>query len=337
MVRHYSYLLLLMLTVLLSVKIRAQVDPHFSQYYAYPLYLSPAFTGVIDGDYRATAIYKNQWVSVDKPYSTTGVSADMTTMRELNLGLNILSQTAGDGGYRYTQGYFTVAYQGMKFDPDGYKRIIWGLQAGFINRRFDPSKLQFGDQWVANVGFDPSVASSEIFKLTSATDFDAAAGVAYFDNTPQKNANVFGGFSMNHLTQPYDPFLAEGLKRRLPIRYTWNGGVKISLEGNTTFTPNFIYMRQGNAEERMIGGYFQKGTMDPNVDVMWGASWRYKDALVPYAGFKYNNLTVGLSYDANISTLGTSVAFTNSVELSLTVTGKRSENMKPHYACPPRF
>jgi type IX secretion system PorP/SprF family membrane protein len=337
MARGYSYILILTILFALSIKVNAQVDPHFSQYYAYPLYLSPAFTGVIDGDYRATAIYKNQWVSVDKPYSTTGISADMTTARDLNLGFNILTQTAGDGGYHYTQGYVTVAYQGMTFDPDGYKRVIFGLQVGFINRRFDPSKLQFGDQWVANVGFDPTAVSNEIFSQTSATSFDAAAGVAYFDNDPQKQANVFGGFSMNHLTQPYDPFLAAGLKRRLPYRYTYNGGVKIKVSENVIFTPTFIYMRQGNAEERMIGGYFQKGTSDPNIDVMTGLSYRYKDALVPYAGIKYNNLQIGLSYDANVSTLGGSVAFTNSAELSVTIVGKRSENMKPHYGCPPRF
>jgi type IX secretion system PorP/SprF family membrane protein len=338
--RTRSYLYLLMFTILisLSVKTSAQVDPHFSQYYAYPLYLSPAFAGVIDGgDYRATAIYKNQWLSVGTPYSTVGVSADMTAGREVNLGVNILNQTAGDGGYDYLQGAFSLAYQGLKFDEQGYKRVIFGIQVGWINRRFDPAKLQFGDQWVAGIGFDPNIPTSEIFTRTSATSFDAGAGVSYFDNDPQKDANIYGGFSMNHLTQPYDPFLADGLKRRLPIRYTVDGGVKISLVNDIIFTPNFIYMRQGNAEERMIGAYFQMPTSDPSTDIMAGLSCRIQDAIVPYAGLKHNNLQFGLSYDANISSLGQSVFFTNSLELSITITGKRSESAQPHFACPPRF
>src|SRR5580658_8330529 len=107
MMRYYLFLLITMLTSV-AVKTTAQVDPHFSQYYAYPLYLSPAFAGVIDGDYRATAIYKNQWISVDRPYSTVGASADMTAGREVNLGVNILNQTAGDGGYDYLQGAFSL-------------------------------------------------------------------------------------------------------------------------------------------------------------------------------------------------------------------------------------
>jgi type IX secretion system PorP/SprF family membrane protein len=331
----YQYLLILLLCA--AVKTKAQVDPHFSQYYAYPLYLSPAFTGVIDGDYRATAIYKNQWLSVGKPYSTVGISADMATARDLNIGFNIFNQTAGDGGYQYTSGAFELAYQGLKFDPDGYQFIIFGLQAGFINRRFDPAKLQFGDQWVAGIGFDPNTPTSEVFTRTSSTDFDAAAGIGYFDNSPQKNANIYGGFSMNHLTQPYDPFLEDGLKRRLPIRYTVTGGVKLTAANNVVFTPNFIYMRQGNAEERMLGAYFQMPTQDPSTDFMAGLSWRMADALVPYAGFKHNNLQMGFSYDANISSLGSSVAFTNSMEISITIVGKRPDNVKQHYGCPPRF
>jgi type IX secretion system PorP/SprF family membrane protein len=336
--RYYSYILAFTICLFMVKNSKAQVDPHFSQYYAYPLYLNPAFTGVIDGDYRATAIYKNQWISVGLPYSTTGLSLDMTTGADLNLGVNIFSQTAGDGGYHFMQGSFSLAYQGMHFDAEGYKRVIFGLQIGFINRRFDPSKLRFGDQWTPYLRIDPTTPTDEIFSQTSATEFDAAAGVAYEDDDPQKNANVYGGFSMNHLTRPIDPFLVSGTKQVLPYRYTYYAGVKIKISENATFTPNAIYMRQGNAEERMIGGYFQRATSNENVDVMTGLSYRYKDALVPYAGLKYNNLQFGLSYDATVSTLGTSVPFTNSFELSITITGKRTNNPNRHYfECPPRF
>src|ERR1700760_4393629 len=122
--RHNKYIIVFLICLSMVKHSAAQVDPHFSQYYAYPLYLNPAFTGVIDGDYRATAIYKNQWLSVGTPYSTTGLSADMTTLTDLNIGMNILRQTAGEGGYQYIQGYVTLAYQGMRFDANGYNRLI---------------------------------------------------------------------------------------------------------------------------------------------------------------------------------------------------------------------
>lgn len=334
--RYCKYIMIAFVFLLLEKRSGAQVDPHFSQYYAYPLYLNPAFTGVIDGDYRATAIYKNQWLSVGRPYSTTGLSLDMSTISGLNLGLNILQQTAGDGGYRYTQGSVSVSYQGLHFDPDGYQRVIFGLQLGFINRRFDITKLRFGDQWAPGLRGDPALPSNEVFSKTSASAVDNAAGVAYSDDRPDRKINMYVGFSMSHLTQPEDPFLVSGEKRKLPYRYTCHGGIKINLANGTSVTPHFIYMKQGNAEERTFGFFIQRPTSREDVNLLGGLSYRYKDAFIPYAGLQYRRVQFGLSYDANSSTLGRSVAFTNSFELSVTVTGKRAEG-RQYFQCPPRF
>ncbi len=320
-------------------KTNAQVDPHFSQYYAYPLYLNPAFTGVIGGDYRATAIYKNQWLSVGKPYSTAGISLDMTTFSGLNIGLNVFQQTAGDGGYRYTQGSVSVSYQGLHFDEEGYQRVIFGLQLGFINRRFDISKLRFGDQWAPglHINGDPTLPTSEIFSKSSASAVDNAAGIAYADDRPDKMVNVFGGFSMNHLTRPEDPFLVAGEKKKLPYRYTYHGGARIKMENGTSITPHFIYMRQGNAEERTFGFFVRKPTTKEEVYLLGGISYRYKDAFIPYAGIQFSKVQMGLSYDATSSSLGRSIVFTNSFELSITVIGRRPEEKRRYFECPPRF
>jgi len=330
-------ILIASLLLLLGNKSGAQVDPHFSQYYAYPLYLNPAFTGVIDGDYRATAIYKNQWLSVGRPYSTAGLSLDMTTFSGLNIGLNIFQQTAGDGGYRYSHGSVSVSYQGLHFDADGYQRMIFGLQLGFINRRFDITKLRFGDQWAPGLRGDPTLSTNEVFSKTSASAIDNAAGVAYSDDRPDKKVNVYAGFSMSHLTQPEDPFLVSGDKRKLPYRYTYHGGARINLENGIFVTPHFIYMRQGNAEERTFGVFAQKPTTKEDVYLLGGLSYRYKDAFIPYAGIKFKKVQFGLSYDATSSTLGRSVVFTNSFELSITVIGRRPEEKRHYFECPPRF
>ncbi len=333
-----KYIAVVLLMLLAGKESGAQVDPHFSQYYAYPIYLNPAFTGVIDGDYRATAIYKNQWLSVGKPYSTSGLSLDMTTVSGLNIGVNIFHQAAGDGGYRYLQASFSAAYQGLHFDADGYQRIIFGLQIGLINRRFDPAKLRFGDQWRPYIRPGDNLSpTNEVFQETSASSFDAAAGIAYEDDRPDRMVNVYGGFSMNHLTQPTDPFIATGTKRKLPYRYTYYGGARIKVRDDVSVTPHFIYMRQGNAEERALGLFVQKKTSREDVDLLGGVSYRYKDALIPYAGIKFRKVQFGLSYDATTSSLGRSVFFTNSFELSVTIIGRRAEGKRHYFECPPRF
>ncbi|UAY52291.1 PorP/SprF family type IX secretion system membrane protein [Ferruginibacter albus] len=319
-------------------KTTAQVDPHFSQFYAYPLYLNPALTGVLDGDYRATAIHRNQWNVFGAPFVTTGISADMTTKSKLNVGINIFDQTAGDGGYNYLQGALSLAYSGLQLDAKGFKKIIIGLQVGFINRRFDPAKLKFGDQWVFGTGYDPNIVSHDLLSTTSATTFDAAAGIAYYDNDPDKSVNPFIGFSMDHLTQPVDPFLSTGLKEKLPYRYTIHGGLKYFYTERVSITPNFIYMQQGNANEIMIGANVQvPANPASQTDIIGGINYRLNDAISPFAGLYFNHVTIGVSYDINTSSLGKAVKNTNSYELSLTVTGKRVATDNSFRCAPPRF
>jgi hypothetical protein len=57
-------------TFCLLSKSNAQVDPHFSQYYVYPAWVNPALTGIFDGSYRVSGIYRNQWGNVSSPFST---------------------------------------------------------------------------------------------------------------------------------------------------------------------------------------------------------------------------------------------------------------------------
>ena len=58
-------LLITLLALLVSLNINAQ-DIHFSQFYASPLNLNPAMTGVMNCTDRLTLSYRNQWASVLK-------------------------------------------------------------------------------------------------------------------------------------------------------------------------------------------------------------------------------------------------------------------------------
>src|SRR2546430_13248645 len=59
---------------------RAQ-DPHFSQFFASPLTLNPAFTGKFDGNLRIAGNYRNQWPSINRAYTTATVSIDFPIMK----------------------------------------------------------------------------------------------------------------------------------------------------------------------------------------------------------------------------------------------------------------
>lgn len=327
----YKWLLLL-LPLLCAGKLRAQVDPHFSQYYIYPAWLNPALTGAFDGSYRVSGIYRNQWGNVGTPFSTTGLSAEFTTEKNINAGVSVLRQTAGDGGYSYTTAYGNVAYTGLRFGKEGLQRVAFGLQAGLIQRRFDRNKMTFGSQWNPITGFS-STAPGDVLNRTSAMAFDAGAGVVYFDAAPNKKANLFGGVSFSHLSQADDKFSATGTEK-FPVRYTIHGGVRITLSEDFSVTPNALYLKQRTAEEKMLGAYAQYKVSD-DVSVMAGGNYRFKDAISPYIGFTSKGWVLGASYDVNNSDLGKMVGSSNSFEISLSFIGRKAvKTPQVEFVCP---
>src|SRR5215831_19358113 len=106
----------------LAKGVRAQ-DPHYTQYYVYPSWLNPSLTGVFDGDYRVSGIYRNQWGSVATPFQTPGLALDLNTNKNTSFGISALRQKAGDGGYYYTTAYASMAYSGVRFGENGNQRI----------------------------------------------------------------------------------------------------------------------------------------------------------------------------------------------------------------------
>jgi type IX secretion system PorP/SprF family membrane protein len=311
--------------------VEAQVDPHFSQYFIQPMFLNPALTGAIEGDYRVSAIWRSQYGNT---LTTQGISAEAPTNKNINLGVNLMHQSSSDGAYNYTNGYLNFAYTGVRF---GDHQIVMAVQAGLINRRFNVSKLQFGEQWVAGMGFDPNSVTSESFNKPSVSSFDAGTGIAYYNGNPDNKIKLFGGVAAFHLTRPTDPFISSGQKNRLPVRYSAHVGARILVSDMFDIVPNFLYMRQGNAQEKMIGAYAQlySGT---NTDFMFGANLRIDDALAPFVGFYHKGFTFGMSYDVNASAKTQNFINRNSVEVSLSYVGWGGSSeikTKPFYC--PRF
>lgn len=323
---------------MISGFVKAQVDPHFSQYYMYPMWLNPALTGAIDGEYRVNALYRSQWSSFGGGYTTTGLSFDAPGKKTFNFGGNLLNQAAGDGGYNFTNAYGSISYTGIKFGKAGNHQIHMGLQIGLINRRINPAKFQFGSDWNPVTGYVQGSGTPEAFAATSKTSFDAGFGALYFDADPEKKVNIYGGFSVGHITRPRDPFILSSSEARvLPMRWNFHGGVRIQVNESTVIVPNFVYLRQGNAYETMLGGYVQLNA-NAVTDVLFGANLRFNDALVPYAGVTYNNFTFGISYDANVTNLrklGNGGA--NSFELTLSYTKKRANQVAPQFLRCPRL
>ena len=166
---------------------------------------------------------------------------------------------------------------------------------------------------------------TESFNATSATTLDVGAGAVYFDATPNKKSNAFGGFSVYHINKPKDPIISSqsAVLNTIPLRYVIHGGVSFNLFERTSIIPHALYMRQGKASESMLGVYAQYN-VNEETDIMIGGYYRFKDAVAPFVGVDYKNFIVGLSYDANTSKLGSMTRNVNSFELSFTYIKRNS-------------
>ncbi|MBT2561864.1 PorP/SprF family type IX secretion system membrane protein [Pedobacter sp. ISL-68] len=315
--------------LLCTAKSFAQTDPHFSQYYANPLYLNPALTGVIDGDYRATVNFKQQWSALNSSFLTGGASFDMAPKKNFAFGATILNQRAGELDFNYLSALVSGSYR-LRFGAEGLQMVSFGLQAGVINRSFDFSQARFGNQFNPISGYDGGMMSGETLSSQSSLVPDVNAGIMYFDGNPNKSVNVFLGASAAHLTRPMDRF--SGSNSRIPVRFTAHGGARIKASELLDIVPNALFMYQGNTNELSVGAYAQLN-VNPSANILFGGNYRNKDAAIAFVGLQLKNMVFGLSYDINTSTFNRASNSNGGLELSISLIG-RNGLIGPNFFCP---
>ncbi len=300
-------------------KLQAQLDAHFTQYYAYPVWVNPALTGVIDGSSRVTVNYRQQLPGLYAPMITKGVTADFSLPKNFGLGVTALNQSSSDAGYQNTNAYLSFSY---RVRLSAYGILSGGFQMGVINKKVDPNKFQFGNQFNPVIGYDPTIPSNEIFAFRSATSFDGSVGLMYFDGDPKKSYNPFIGVSLYHPTKPVNRFLSGGENNTIPMRYTIHGGMRVQLSNRAELIPHALYMKQGTASE-LAGGMVCNLMIEQGKDIIVGGMYRHKDAVAPSIGLRFNGLTIGLSYDVNISDLKTASSSNGGYEISISFTSQK--------------
>lgn len=317
-----------LLCIIGATRVNAQIDPHFSQYYANPLWLNPGLTGVIDGDYRVSLNAKQQWSSISSSYLTAGASFDVAPTKNLSFGGMVLNQNAGDISYNYLNALASAAYR-IRFGRAGLNMINFGVQAGILNKSFDASKITLGSQFDGSA-YSGSLPFNESFSSTNTLVPDVNAGAMFFDGSGDKRVNTFFGVSGSHLTRPVDRFLGNDV--RIPIRFTGHGGARIKVNEVLDITPNGLYMKQGNAHETSAGAYAQY-YLNPETDLLFGSNYRFDDASIVFFGMHLKNIAFGVSYDFNTSSLNRATGSKGGLELSVSFTSRRGI-AGPSFFCP---
>lgn len=297
-----------------------------SQYDATPMYINPAMTGMYDGDYKAYLNYRNQWSAVGtKPWTTYAIGYDRPYKR-YGMGAFIMNNQAGVGGFNILNFVLSGAYE-ITDDPKMYNHLSVGLQLGFIHKYFDPDKYLYNNQYTVEGGgkFDKTLPIGEVFENTTVFLPESNLGVYYSNSNPDQKYNPFGGISLFHLTSPKESFLSTE-DNQLPRRIVVHGGMNYRMDEVITITPTILFMRQKNVNEINFGAlmYYnwskrndQEVLEGAETILIFGPSYRNKDAVVIHVGMIHMGITYRISYDINTSSLSSVSNYRGGFELSV--------------------
>src|SRR5689334_22210787 len=160
--------------MLLSGFVSLAQDPEFSQYYAAPLYLNPAFAGT-SVDHRFIATHRNQWPNITNGYVTYALSYDYN-LEHLKSGLGVLVMTdkAGSANLRSTQINFQYSY---KVNLNDKWVLSSGLNFGVGQRSIDLSKLLFYDQLEFDANGNVTSEDPALRNIGNTSYFDFGGGI----------------------------------------------------------------------------------------------------------------------------------------------------------------
>ncbi|MDB5190858.1 MAG: hypothetical protein JWQ96_421 [Segetibacter sp.] len=296
-------------------------DPHFSQFFASPLTLNPAFTGKFDGDIRVAGNHRDQWPSINKAFVTTSLSADFQIMRDRiasndTWGVGVMAYSDQSANSAVKLNYLTVSTAFHKgLDEDGYSQIGGAFQATYSNMLINVNSLKFEDQ-LTPFGFTGTTTETFDNTLLKSNYFDLNAGVLYTGSTSDDN-NFYAGVSMYHITRPKQSFT--GAFSLLNPRTTFHGGGYFPVGATSILHLSGLYSTQAGASESVIGGAMQFPVSEGEKPTsLYVGSWlRMGDAVIPYVGLEFSDFRLGLSYDTNVSSLKTATQSRGGMELSL--------------------
>ena len=270
-------------------------DPQFTQFYANPIYLNPAFAGS-HGCPRFAMNYRNEWPSLTGNYVTYSMSYDQY-FKNISGGIGVIALHDQQGqGTIYTSMLGLVYSYHLKVNRKF--SMMFGARAAMVNKYLDWDKLTFGDMIDPRRGF--IYQTGDVQRGGSRYFFDASAGFVGFSK------HFFFGFAAHHLNRPDESMIIGS--SRLPIRMTGHMGAEIKLGGKsqyrniTSIMPNVIYQYQNGFQEIAVGTYVKYGAF--NV----GAWYRNKDAFILSIGVDTGKFKLGYSYDITVSKLNNGVS-----------------------------
>lgn len=295
-------------------------DIHFTQYYATPLVFNPAATGLFDENLRLSNNYRTQWSAVGVPYQTVSVSVDapFRFRGKSGLGVGFMFLHDKSGGTKLTANKFMLSLSYL-LRINQKNTISLGVQGGYVNKYFTLDGITLPSQYNPETGlFDVTLPNNVTDMETSLGYVDMHAGVAYSGKFKKAEPTV--GISILHLNAPQETYCNTNSK--LTPRMLLNSEVRIFAGQSWAVIPHILTTFNKKTEEMLFGALAERAIPTKSItSIFFGASGRTSfsnfDAAMLTAGLTFYGITVGASYDINLSKLMQATNSRGAFEISL--------------------
>jgi len=291
--------LLIAIFCLTTLYCRAQ-DPKFSQYFAAPLTLNPAYTGFFDGEYRVSMNMRQQWGNLGDAYNTYSVSGDVKLVEDENftnsffsLGLSGLFDESFSGALKSQ--YISASMSYYQY-LDTEHRFKFGLapQVSYVSRFLDYNKLTFASQY-SEGGFNTTLPNFLDLKNDKTSYFDLNIGINFAANFDRLSLAL--GYAHYHLTKPQETLLNNSSEFVAP-RQTLNMGLVYLMNNYVDLNVTGVYNVQKNNNDTILGAVLGfKPNDETRMKLNFGMWFKFNEAsFFPYLGVSLGNISAGLNY-----------------------------------------
>lgn len=343
-----KHLLTLALVLTLSGTVFSQ-DYHFSQFFASPVSLNPALTGLFPGRYRVSLASRSQWnQTLETPFSTTAFSSDFhyfvnPRKRQykdaFGVGVVFASDRVSEINYSVNQIMVSGAFH-KSLDPNNNQTLSLGFQMGVVQRNVSYDQLTFEDSfdgtstYVEGASLEALPANNYAFG-----DYNIGLNYAY---APKNQTAIFVGAALHHFNKPEQSFFAEDTRGEdievssiLDERISGYVNLRIPVTRDVTISPRVYAFSQGphlvtNAGSNIRfliddskGSAFHLGAYARGVG---NESAFGLDSAVGMVGFEIARFLVGVSYDVGLNGLTTNRRHQGAFELNIAYLGQSDDD-----------
>jgi type IX secretion system PorP/SprF family membrane protein len=328
-------------------------DKLFTQAFAHPVDLNPALSGAIDGRYRVTIAYRDQWQSfVESPYTTTGIYGDLKIIPAqqkddyFGAGFSLIADRTAI--YNVNQNILTLYGSYHKaLNADRKQYLSAGLNVGIAQRNVNYEDIYFNDQFN---GLDQySLGTAEILPSNNFGFMDVGLGVTYRTALADYSGLIFG-ISVDHLPGSSISFYNHSIDQeieypdvKLDRKFTAMLSMELASNESIAVLPRLMWQSEG--PHKMLSAAALVKFDITNYDTQafhagggvrltqTSSNGMKPSALYLMAAYQIEGLLIGLSHDITTSNLGAQSPGRGAFELSISFTGMydNEESMCPTF------